>query len=230
MASLAEYLSKIIVNTPARERPKTKSEGLRRFAKDTMEGFSPPVTLEGLRRFLSPAVGQYGVMRTGQDVATYGREDINKMAENFVERPGVNQYPRLAAAIGAGGSLMGDMLVISPRDAAGGAGVGKILSGLNKAGKALSSSHLPSMRNASEKEWVEIAEKAADALKESRKALEHGSQGHHPTMHPMVRPYNEEDFKLSSVPSEDEYVGNTGTIAQLLLAGRHLMNKKRSIA
>ncbi len=195
--SLAENVTSAVVNTPTRERPKSAAEAVTRFAKDTMETFSPPTSIEGVKRFLSPAPGQYGALRTGQDISTYGREDINKLAESFVQKPGIRDYPRLAATIGTGGAMMGDMLVMSPRDVAVGAGMGKIVKGLNAAemgirgaakntGKSLISTTLgptkeavsarfenpKGFKEANQREWIDVAQKATDAVKQASKTLE----------------------------------------------------------
>lgn len=195
--SLAENVSSAVVNTPTRERPKNAAEAVTRFAKDTIETFSPPTSMEGVKRFLSPAPGQYGALRTGQDIAAYGREDINKLAESFVQKPGIRDYPRLAATIGTGGAMMGDMLVMSPRDVAVGAGMGKIVKGLNaaemmirgaakNAGKSLISTTLgptkeavtarfenpKAFQEANQREWIDVADKATEAVKQASKTLE----------------------------------------------------------
>lgn len=195
--SLAKTVSSIVVNTPTRERPKNIAEAVTRFAKDTMETFSPPTSMEGVKRFLSPAVGQYGALRTGEDVANYGREDINKLAESFVQKPGIRDYPVLAATIGTGGAMAGDMLVMSPRDVALAAGAGKIVKGLNaaemgirgaakNAGKSLISTTLGptkeavagrfenpmAFQKANQREWIDVAQKATDAVNQASKTLE----------------------------------------------------------
>ena len=195
--TLAGRASAIITPTPTRERPSGIAEGIQRFAKDMAEGLMPPTSIEGLKRALSPGIGQYGALRTGQDIAAYGREDINKLAESFVQKPGIRDYPRLAATIGTGGAMMGDMLVMSPRDVAVGAGVGKIVKGLNaaemgirgaakNAGKSLISTTLgptkeavtarfenpKAFQEANQREWIDVADKATEAVKQANKTLE----------------------------------------------------------
>lgn len=205
--TLAGRASAIITPTPTRERPKGIAEGIQRFAKDMAEGLMPPTSIEGLKRALSPGIGQYGPLRTGQDIAQYGREDTDKLAESFVEKTGGKIPPALAATIGAGGSLMGEMMITSPQDVAAGAGVGKMLKGLTRAemamrgaaknaGKSLISTTLGPTREAvnarfarpdvikeaSKREWVEIAEKATDAVKEANKALKAKAEEAHITL------------------------------------------------
>jgi hypothetical protein len=202
--AMAERASSIVTPTPTRARPNNAAEWIMRFAKDTAEGLMPPTSIEGLKRALSPNPGQYGPLRTGQEIATYGREDNDKLAESFVEKTGGKIPPALAATIGAGGSLMGNMLIVSPQDMAAAAGTGKIMKGLTSAemairgaakgaGKSLISTTLGptkeavdarfadpgKLNKASKREWIDIAEIATEAMKEARKKLkEYASEAH----------------------------------------------------
>ena len=95
--AMAERVSSIVTPISTRERPKNLAEGLARFSRDMAEGLMPPTSIEGLKRALSPNPGQYGPLRTGQEIATYGREDNDKLAESFVEKTGGKIPPALAA-------------------------------------------------------------------------------------------------------------------------------------
>lgn len=195
--SIVESVSSAIANpTPTRERPKNAAQAVARFAKDTLETMMPPTTIESAKRFLSPQVGQYGVLRSGEDIANYGREDINKLASSFVQKPGVRNFPKIAATIGTGGSLAGDMAIMSPRDVAMGAGIGGLTKRLvagemalrrggAKIGKELISTVFGptqeavnarfadsrGMQAAGEKEWVDLASNVTDVVKKATEKL-----------------------------------------------------------
>jgi len=131
LSSLAEQASGVVQGVPL--RPMTSPAGMvQRLAKDTFEGFRPPMNLNEAKRMINPNLGQYGPNRFSEDVVGAAQQNANTQAENFVQRPGVNQFPNAAAAVGAVGSL--GLPLISPKGMQQAGGIGKLAS-LGKAGE-----------------------------------------------------------------------------------------------
>lgn len=114
--SLAEGAVALLEPPTPRPRPKNAAEAVTRLTKDTIEGFFPPTSFESAKRFFSPSPGNFGPLRSGEDVASYGREDINKMGDQFMETNFAQKNPRLAAAIATGGTITGKLAMMSPSD------------------------------------------------------------------------------------------------------------------
>lgn len=134
------------------------SDMVARLAKDTLEGFAPPTSMESAKRLLNPNAGQFGPNRFAQDIQDAAAQNANIQAENFVQQPGVNQFPRTAAAIGTGG-VLGALMLPSPKGVQQAAGIGKAVKmgiagemalrrGLGNLGKAAISTMSPASLDA----------------------------------------------------------------------------------
>ena len=94
--------------------PGKVSSYLKRLFAATKESMTPPKTMEEVKRLLSPSAGKYGVGRfmeeEGKRVGSSVRNAGKKVAEDFVELPGVRQFPKTAAVAGGLGSAAVDMM------------------------------------------------------------------------------------------------------------------------
>lgn len=101
--------------------------------QNVLEQFTGPLSLESAKRLLSPQVGQFGLSAVAQKIGEKGQQDFSKMVDEFVQKPGINQYPRAAAAAGTLASVTAPLIMQTPRDVAAGVG----LSGAGSAVKTL---------------------------------------------------------------------------------------------
>lgn len=125
--SESSNIANVMDRIPLRARPASPSQAVYRLAADTAETITPPLSIDQIKRLLSPRIGQYGLGRFGQEVAEYGRGDISKMARQFKESDFGKKNPTTAKIISGGGELAANMLMQSPEDVVLGAGIGQTI-------------------------------------------------------------------------------------------------------
>lgn len=177
-AQLAKGVKRIFTPTATRTRPANAGQAVQRLFKDTLETFTPPTSLDSLKRLLSPRVGQFGLSRAGQDVATYGQQDFNQMGEKFSKTPFGQANPKTTSLM----RFMGSSNMISPEDIALGVGSGELLD--QTVGRLARSVKTDLARRAigatqsdlqSAKSWKDSLRKQAKANRAANDLLERGA-------------------------------------------------------
>lgn len=125
MKNLPEKSTEVLMGVPSRGISGA-AQMVQRLGRDTLEGFAPPMSMESAKRLINPNIGQFGPNRFSQEVIDAAAENANKQAENFVQLPGVNKFPRLAALVGTGGAL-GAAMIPSPKSMQQAVGMGKMV-------------------------------------------------------------------------------------------------------
>ena len=92
----------------------TVAESVIQHLKNLKESVSPPTSMAELKAAASPTVGKRGVLKSleqeGKRLGGAVRASGQKIAEDFVALPGVREFPKAAAATGAAGSALVDMI------------------------------------------------------------------------------------------------------------------------